>query len=168
MHPQFSANRRASDKAVAMHTLQKGYDSIDAPNYADGSVSHGNVNDGCRITATTSLVVSLQFAVSMLFLPSKPRRKLRKRSSNWYRRTSPTTSCVSFRMVCQLSKTYKSCTHLNRFPTPTRTRLSTPRPCLPRESAISRSHGTLVILECAAMSRQTWRPKKGQLWSKKE
>ena len=41
-------------------------------------------------------------------------------------------------------------------------------PRLPRDCVISLSHGALAILESIATSWQTWRPKKGQLWSRKK
>ena len=100
--------------------------------------------------------------------PSKPKRKLCEQLTNWYRRMSPSTRCASFQIVCQRCNAHKICIHPSKLQTLMKTRFLVHWLRIPTESAILLSHGALASLESAATSYQTWLPKNGQLWSRKE
>ena len=148
--------------------LAKDWDSYDTTIYTDGTSTQ------TAVAASLSPLVALESTDSTLSCPAngahpaKPKGKLCEQPTIWYRRMSPSTECSSFQIVCQHSNAYKICIHASKLPTPMKTRFLTLWPRLPTEDAISLSHGALAILEFMAMSYQTWLPKKGQLWSRRE
>ena len=103
-----------------MQTSEKYWDNFDATIYIDGSTTHG--------TAIGIIVTSGPPSDPTIYRqrtlhgdrPSKTRRMLCERLTNWHRRMSPSTRCT----VCQHTNAYKICTHYNKLQTPMKTRNS--------------------------------------------
>ena len=138
-----------------MHTLEKDWDSYNTTIYTDGAATHGNTNGGSGIIVTTGPRSDPNVHRQSTTRPangahsSKPKRKLCKQPSSWYRRMSPSTRCASLQIVCQHSYAKKICIHPSELPTPMKTRFLTLWLRLPTERAISLSHGAPTILDYA-------------------
>ena len=155
-----------------MQTLENYWDSIDITIYIDGSATHGNANGGSGIIVNSGPSVDPRVHRQCNLLAGKwcssfqAEERAVRTAFNWYRRMSPSTRCASFRIIRMHSNAYKICTHTIRLPTQKKTRFSNLWFHLPREGATSLPHGTLAIWEHEVSSWQTWRPKKGQLFSR--
>ena len=155
-----------------MQTLEKDWDCCEATIYTDGAAAHGNTNGVNGIIVITGHHTAPRAHRQCTIPAGKWCSTFHAEEDSCV--NSPHTSTSGylppqgahrFQIVCKHSNVYKICIHPRMLPTPMKKRFLTLCLRLLTAGAIC---GALDILISAATSLQTWLPKNGQLWSRKE